>query len=336
MKKKKIIFSALIFSITFSFLSAKAPVEPDWVQNYRTIYPDSEYLVQRGSAKKAEEAKTDALAQLAYYMQTSVDANLTTRFEASVDDKKASEKTNIVNEINVSSNLPLFGVEYTEPYQNKKEKKWYCLAYINREYAWSIYEAEVSKEKNVFLSIYNRAIQENEPVKKIKLLGDALVAGEEFSKKLLLANILSKVLTQSAFGHEEELLSSIPGQVKQIQLSNPVYIIVNDDNAGVIEASVRKAFSNLGFITTTEEKNAGYTARADVNYNKAAGTNMVVLNPFMTLSLIGKSGSIYAFNAESERVVAPNDAAAKKIAAKNIAEKINQTLEADVKKNLGL
>lgn len=336
MKKKKSIISTIVFCITFSLLSAKAPVEPDWVQNYRTLYPDSEYLVQRGSGKKAEEAKTDALAQLAYYMQTSVDANLTTRFEASVDDKKASEKTNIVNEINVSSNLPLFGVEYTDPYQNKKEKKWYCLAYINREYAWSIYEAEVSKEKNVFLSIYNRAIQENEPVKKIKLLGDALVAGDAFSKKLLLANILSKALTQSAFGKEEELLSSIPGQVKQIQLSNPVYIIVNDDNAGVIEASVRKAFSNLGFLTTIEVKNAGYTAKADVNYNKAAGTNMVVLNPFMTLSLIGKSGSIYAFNAESERVVAPNDAAAKKIAAKNIAEKINQTLEIDVKKNLGL
>ena len=336
MKKKKNIISTIVFCITFSLLAAKAPVEPDWVQNYRTLSPDSEYLVQRGSGKKAEEAKTDALAQLAYYMQTSVDANLTTRFEASVDDKKASEKTNIVNEINVSSNLPLFGVEYTEPYQNKKEKKWYCLAYINREYAWSIYEAEVSKEKNVFLSIYNRAIQENEPVKKIKLLGDALVAGDAFSKKLLQANILSKALTQSAFGKEEDLLSSIPGQVKQIQLSNPVYIIVNDDNAGVIEASVRKAFSNLGFITTTESKNAGYTARANVNYNKAAGTNMVVLNPFMTLSLIGKNGSIYAFNAESERVVAPNDAAAKKIAAKNIAEKINQTLEADVKKSLGL
>ena len=336
MKKSKIIFSAFIFFIIISALAAKAPVEPDWVQNYRTIYPDSEYLAQRGSGKKAEEAKTDALAQIAGYLQTTVDANLTTRFEASTENEKASEKTSIVNEINVSSNISLFGLEYTEPYYRKSEKKWYCLAYINREKAWNLYEAEVTKEKNVFLSFYNRAMRENEPIKRIKLLGDTLAAGDAFSQKLLFANILSKSLTQNAFGDDEDLLSSIPSQIKQIQFSNPVFIKVNDDNAGVIEAAVRKAFSNLGFITTTDAKNAGYTAKADVNYNKAAGTNMVVLNPFMILSLTGKNGSIYAFNAESERVVAPNDAAAKKIAAKNLAENINQKLESDVKKSFGL
>ena len=336
MEKRKIIFSVFTFFVIISALSAKAPVEPDWVQNYRTVYPDSEYLAQRGSGKKGEQAKTDALAQLASYMQTSVNANFSTRYEATEEDEKVSEKTSIVNEINVSSNIALFGVEFTEPYYSKSEKKWYCLAYINRENAWNLYEAEVSKEKNIFLSFYNKAMQENEPVKRIKLLSDTLEAGDDFSNKLLLANILSKKLTRNAFGDEEELLSSIPSQIKQIQLANPVFIKVNEDNAGVIEAAVRKAFSNLGFITTTDAKNAGYTAKADINYNKAAGTNMVVLNPFMTLSLSGKNGSIYAFNAESERVVAPNDAAAKKIAAKNIAEKINQNLEDDVKKSLGL
>ena len=46
----------MIYFIVLCFYSM-ADSMPDWVQNYRKVYPDSKYLCQRGSGKKAEEAR---------------------------------------------------------------------------------------------------------------------------------------------------------------------------------------------------------------------------------------------------------------------------------------
>ena len=74
MKKKLFVLVILSF---FSFVFAKSSV-PDWFQNYKTVYPDKDYIAQRGSGDSEETAKTDALAQIARYFQTQVNANLTT------------------------------------------------------------------------------------------------------------------------------------------------------------------------------------------------------------------------------------------------------------------
>ena len=146
------------------------------------------------------------------------------------------------------------------------------------------------------------------------------------------------ISTQRANGVRlsEEKRKLLESLIKKEQIANPIYIEVNDDNSGVIAVAIRKAFSNLGFVVTGNSSNAAYIAKAEVNYNQASGTSKIVYNPYMTLSLNGKAGSIYAFSTESEKVVAPNEAAAKKIAASDLAESINQKLESDIKTTLAL
>ena len=73
MKKSiKILSIIFLFQIITLNLFAKPAKMPDWVQNYRKVYPDSEYLCQRGSGKSAEEAKIKATAdeanELASYL----------------------------------------------------------------------------------------------------------------------------------------------------------------------------------------------------------------------------------------------------------------------------
>ena len=56
---KRTFLLVALFVLSFGIF-AKPQVMPDWVQNYRKVYPNSEYLAQRGSGDSAEKAKTDA------------------------------------------------------------------------------------------------------------------------------------------------------------------------------------------------------------------------------------------------------------------------------------
>lgn len=118
--KRKLL--ALSYLICLGFVFAKPAPMPEWVQNYRKVYPASEYLVQRGSGDTAEKAKTDATAALSRYFQTNVNANLSTTMSSVTSGDSIDEKTVVVDEVNVQSQVDFFGLEYTEPYFIKSEK----------------------------------------------------------------------------------------------------------------------------------------------------------------------------------------------------------------------
>lgn len=340
---KKLIFPPFFIFIIFPLLvvscastsvkESSTQKAPDWLtSDVNSVYNENEHIAAVGEGYSTDLARNDALNKLSMYFETTVRSEgVAKRVTVNSSFSSSSEQT-----ISVTSNMKLFGVKFTEAFYLKKEKKYYCVAYIDRKDAWARYESEIKNARDIFISYYENAVHEVEPINKIKLLGDAQKTGEDFREKLVFANILSKDLTQKTYGKDEQLLSSIPSMIKKEQVSNPVYISVDDDNAGAIESAIRKIFSNLGFVVSGSVTNASYTAKAEVNYNKASGTTRIVLNPYITLSLKGKNGSVYAFSAESEKVVAPNEQTAKEIAAQDITEIIQQKLEADIKNTLGL
>lgn len=107
--------------LSFAAICKKAAM-PEWVQNYRTVFPASEYLAQRGSGDSAEKARTDATAALSRYFKTSVNANLSTTMTSVTAANSAEEKTLVVDDVNVQSEVELFALEYTEPFYYKAEK----------------------------------------------------------------------------------------------------------------------------------------------------------------------------------------------------------------------
>ena len=167
MKKSiKILSIISLFQIITLNLFAKPSKMPDWVQNYRKVYLDSEYLCQRGSGKSAEEAKTDATGALARYFQMNVSANLSTTMTSISSGTEIQEETSIINDVQVMSQVEFFGLEYTEPYYKKKEKKWYCVAFINRENAWIQYKPQIEIAKNSFEGLLKNAEKENDNFSK--------------------------------------------------------------------------------------------------------------------------------------------------------------------------
>ena len=117
-----------------------------------------------------------------------VSANLSTTMQSITSGKSVSEQTTVIDDVKVSSEVNLFALEYTEPYYFKKEKKWYCVAYINRADAWRQCQPQIDGAKNKSQSIISDEDKQNP-----KSTGSDRIFGEfklSFSYKAIVISIM--------------------------------------------------------------------------------------------------------------------------------------------------
>ena len=229
------------------FFCAK-PKEPEWLHNYRTIYPDAEYIVQRGRGDSEETAKTEALAQIARFFRTTVNANLQTSIKSEPKDGGTAEVTSVVNDVSVLSEVRLFVVEYTDPYYFKKEKKWYCAAFINREKAWIQYRPDVEGAKAELYAMMKNAENEGDPFSKAASYGAAFRSGKKFLEKLEYARILDSA-KEEEYASDRKTVSGIPSLIFAEKEKCSLNFSVKGDYGNIISSALTKTLSENGFRT---------------------------------------------------------------------------------------
>ena len=83
-KPKRFLITLLIFFSLFSIYAKPLAEKPDWIENWRTIYPDSVYIAQLGKATGKNgnaEIKTIATNMIAQYIKTNVQSQLSSSME---------------------------------------------------------------------------------------------------------------------------------------------------------------------------------------------------------------------------------------------------------------
>lgn len=294
--KKTVISFILSFVLAACF--AKSNPEPTWVKNYRTVYPNSEYLVQRGSGDTAEKARTDATAALSRYFQTNVNANLSTTMSSVTTGNSISEQTVVVDEVNVQSQVEFFGLEYTEPYFNKEDKKWYCLVYMNREEAWTQYKPQIEIKKNTFNGLYKNLEKETDSFSKLNQCSKVWNAGKELLEKLEYGRIINPE-KESVYEKERTLISEIPVIYEQAKQNCSIYIQLNTDYNRMISTAVSTVFSESGFTVSKNRNDASYTAEIFIDEN-ISGSEPLSIKPVVNLKLVNKENkSVFSYEVMS-------------------------------------
>ena len=317
-------------------LSAKEAPMPEWVTNHRGAYPDAEYLAQRGSGKTAEAAQTDATAQIARYFQTNVSANLSTTMQSITGAGKVDESTTVVDEVRVSSEVSLFALEHTEPYYYKKEKKWYCVAYIRRDAAWRQYAPVVDGAKAEFQALYDNAVRESEPFIRCGLYKAAWESGKNFLERLEYARILSPA-GEAAYMGDRQTVSRIPALVQGERERCAVHLTVSGDHGGIIETALRGALARSGMRAASSAGEAAYTATAVIEPN-AIGSDPMSISPSVDIRIMGRGGrGVYSLQVRSgEKTVAYTLESAQRKAYPALAKETEDALGKDLGAALGL
>lgn len=320
--KKTII--AFILTLVSAVCFAKTNPEPDWFKNYRTAFPNSKYLAQRGSGTTAEDAKTDAASQLARYFQSTVSTNLSTAMSSIIVGSSIQEETRVIDEVNVSSEVEFIGLEFTESYYYKKEKKWYAVAYMVRDDAWMQYKPKIEAEKTKFCAFLKKAESEEDSFTKISLYKNAWKISSDFMEKLEYGRIINPK-EEEKYSVDREKIAELPAKIENEQKNLTIHVNLSGDYGNIIETAVKSAFEKCGFIVGV---NANYLADVVVSSNPN-GDNPITIIPAVTVSVKNSSGkAIFSYEAKlTDKTVAYKLDNAQKKAFPKLAEKINQEIK---------
>jgi len=319
--RKLFLINCMFFIFIFSSFAKPSPM-PEWVQNYRSVYPDSEYLSQRGSGKSAEEAKTDATGALARYFQMYVSANFSTTMTSISSGTEIQEETTIIDNVQVMSQVDFFGLEYTEPYYFKKEKKWYCVAFINRENAWIQYKPQIEIAKNSFEGLLKNAEKESDSFTKLKSLKTAWQKGKDFIEKLEYGRLISST-REAEYSSSRDKFSEISVIFEETKSKCKTYISVQGDYN-----RISTVLSGCGFDVVKNQGESTYIAEVFIEDNSTGGEPLAI-TPTVNIKIVSKDDkTVFSYEEVSqEKTVSYTLENAQKKAYPKLAEGIKAALK---------
>lgn len=331
---KKLCLISLVVLCVFQ-LSARKQAVPEWVSDYKSVYPDSKYIAQKGSGKSSTEAKNDAAANLSFYFNTNVNAVRETNSKnykiTAGRKKKQTEVTNIIeqsflSETVLDTDTVLTGLEFTEPWQDRKSKTWYCLAFIERETLWKLYDVELSFARDGFKGLYESAEKAGEPFEKIRMLSNVYEKGREFLDKLSYAQFLSEKLTERKYKDDVILLSNLTTVQQNEKNNSPLFVHVKADSTSTLYSTVTQVLEEEGFTVLKDKNRALYTVEVTPVFDYQNDDDVLVYSPSVTVDFMNKAGSVYVYSKSCEKIKVYTEALGIKKSIQKIDEELKLSL----------
>ena len=178
---KKLIL-ALYFFTQFMFCFAEKT--PTWINNYESEFSKTQYIARLGSGSSVENARADALSQIAGFFKSEVLVNTNASNKMKNDGEKTVKNQEINQNIQVVSDITLTAIEFNTPYYDKKKKTYYIVAYIERKTGWQSIESKILQQKTKFDSFLELSKEADDSILKYKYLTKAKTSGDELISTL--------------------------------------------------------------------------------------------------------------------------------------------------------
>lgn len=292
---------AVLFLITVCGCASNSTKneKPLWAtdETLEMVYPNSEYIARIGRGTSIQSATSFAEGELSSYFSHSVHSQVNAT--QVMTDTKSGDKENIPGEsktvrsierkVTVDSMNELFDVHLTSAWFDKKQKQYISCAYIKRDDAFNLYEANVRNARNKFRLFYDKAEAEEDLLNKIKLLSDCELPGEEYLETLKISNLLcpDKV---SAYGNDRKLVEGLEVEKNICRQECQMYITSTTEDGKKLKSCVSQIIKAKGFNVTENRKEAFYEVIIDLDLGKNIFGETFTAEPELTLSIKGTKG----------------------------------------------
>lgn len=334
MKSVRFIAAAFVLFVLTGFCFAKEVERPDWVDDWRKLYPDTTYVAQMGKAtgkQGANEAKTVAANTIAQYIKTNVQSELNSTLKThSGSNKKGRLETSTERDnsqsITLSVDTTLTSLEFTEPWYNKKEKTWYCVAYVEREKIWEQYRPYLQNARDKLFSFYDVADKNEEPLYKMLIYMQSTEFEEEFFSAYSYARILSSSLTDSNYSSDLATVSSVSAKTMEEKNKCTFAVNIKGDEKNIIYQCVKDELSGAGYTVRNAGEQALYNVNVNVHLDDTPVNSLHVLRPSVELLIEGKSASLFSYAKQAANVSGINEDIVKQKAARALSDEIHSSL----------
>ena len=334
MKKQNIISIPLACLMATACASASVQPPPAWFQNTYNVYPQSEYITGRGQGTTRSEAETKARTEIAYFINTQVNTEMSTGrvFTTGHDGITKEERQTIENSV-IRTDVQQSVVRFTEdPWRDPKTREWNTVAYIRRDEGWTVYEPDFKRQSEALLAIIQAADTEQVPFNAFLRYGNAIAYANspEYRGAQIFASVLHPVKARTLFAEADAAEAALPQKQlaarerSRMHIESPV-----DYNNMVFQAMIR-AFGNAGFAVEQNRNNALTYCLVQVDEGEQIMSAGVFYNLVLTGIISGKNGSLFSFKIETARQGAINKDLAKRRAYTALSDALETAFTAEL------
>ncbi len=336
------IMTGIVLFFSAGLLFAASDEKPAWVTDWRSMYPDEAYIAQMGKAmgkKASEEARNNAANTVAQYLQTTVQSEVHTNTEFKTETRSngtvatSTKKTNS-QDITLSVDFTLSSLEFTEPWYNKKEKAWYCLAYVSREKAWEQYRPTLQAARDKLFAFYDAAKKTEEPLYRIRYYAQSLEYEQPFYEAYSFSRLYSASLTEKNYGSDAEFVSGVRARSAEEKSRCTFAIEVSGDVQSFVYQKLKDVLSSE-YTVKNKGEDAAYTVNAELILSDTPSGDLHFISPSLELSVDGKSATVFSYAKTAANFHGLREDIVKAKAARAVADEVGKSFMKEFTDTLG-
>jgi hypothetical protein len=290
------------------------------------VFPDGEYIAQRGRGATRQQAEANAAAEIARFLTSEVSSTISERLTYTGTNGEAEETLEISSETYVKSQVSLFGIRYADDaFYDAARKEWQTVAYIDRAEAWRIYGPRFKQQAEAFQNLYNAAENESDPFKKALqyLAVRQYTWTSDFENADSFGQALYPAKMDAEFAAVRTALAGLPQKIDGAKRDAAVFIDCPADFDSLVYNAFSANFTAQGFPVARSRAAASAVCAVTVNDGEQKRDSGTYYYPSLQAVLSGRSGVLWTFNAQAERAAAVTPDVAKRRAYAALAESVN-------------
>jgi hypothetical protein len=139
------VYLCLSVVLSFPILSGCKSLTPEWVENPKAVYPETQYLVAVGEGDTRRAAENAAAANIARIFEAHIESDERLLDQSRETGKTFERTTDFTTDINILSSQTLYNIQHAEAW-NDHHGRYHAVAYLERRKTAAIYRDKIEEQ----------------------------------------------------------------------------------------------------------------------------------------------------------------------------------------------
>lgn len=287
----KKLYSLVFLAFVYALSTMTAQTVPLWVSNRTAQFSDRQYVSALGNGNTAQEAKDDALSQMALYFNARISVERNTHFVMTEGKEK---HRSIDSGVSVESEAELPQVLFTAPFKYEKTDEWFVCAYIERSTATDFCTAHLERCLFSVQSALDTLSEKNPSFADMQILSEEKrnLARAEMLVKNLIA--LSRQSQDAYTVKLKKLHADMDALLAKARSGATFHVIVKGDDSEMLSSIIKETLVSQGMTLSPHGR---YCVLGNIAMTLSTNDVGVFMRPTVSLSVVDETSGnpVYSF-----------------------------------------
>lgn len=281
-------FALLIFFLFPLFVFCASP---KWLTELESVYSSNDYIRMLGEGTTLKLAESDAVSAIAQNFNAKVKViNQAIKDYNSLitEDKSVTSKSySFQQESKITSDVELLCLHFTEPYFDKKNKKYFVVGYINKKEACSFYSQKIDGLMLQIKEIIELSAKEKEVLYSLVNLQKAKRLSKLAEYYIDTACIINP-LESDKYKSDIETIAKLSGIILRQEKRGTFFVSCNNSRYNSVCVGINSILEESGFVIS--RNNPSYRVFVEINFTEEVYDAGNFVRPDISITVSNSAG----------------------------------------------